>query len=396
MRNTGVAARGIITPMFTEGGNLVADVSEAVLTAAKQEGYGIDNGDVIGITESIVARTQGNYATIDHMAAAIQQKFGKANIGLVFPILSRNRFSVVLRAIAQASKKVIIQLSYPADEVGNAILSQRQLDEAGVNPFTDSFNEASFREVFGFDTKHPFTDVDYIDYYKSLAANIEIVFSNNPAHILEHTDHVLCCDVHTRRRTKNTIQNAAQAAGQNAAVCGLDDILTQPIDGSGYNPDYGLLGTNLATEDSVKLFPRDCDEVVHAVQRYIKDKTGKTVEVMVYGDGCFKDPVGGIWELADPVVAPGYTDGLKGTPSEIKLKYFADNDFKDLEGDALEKAMRQRVKDQQEDDADAAQGTTPRRYIDLLGSLCDLVSGSGDKGTPVVHIKNYFTNFASK
>ncbi len=393
MKYTGVTARGIISPVFKKGDDLVADVCNSVLQASSGEGFAIEDGDIIGITESVVARTQGNYATCAQIAADVRAKTGGKTVGLVFPILSRNRFSILLRGIAQGCEKLVVQLSYPADEVGNALLSWDALDEAGVNPYHDSFDEAQFRARFGQDTIHPFTGVDYIDFYKSFGGHIDVVFSNDPAHILEYTDTVICCDIHTRHRTKRRIV----AAGGKVVLC-LDEILNRSVDGSGYNPDYGLLGSNMSTPDTVKLFPRDCGTLVERMQAAIKQRTGATVEVLVYGDGCFKDPVGGVWELADPVVSPAYTSRLEGTPNELKMKYFADNELEALSGEALADAMRAQIRRKDENLVGqmAAQGTTPRRYSDLVGSLCDLVSGSGDRGTPVVYIKGYFTNYASE
>ncbi|MDR2932656.1 MAG: coenzyme F420-0:L-glutamate ligase [Oscillospiraceae bacterium] len=392
MNYTGVTARGIISPIYKQGDDLVSGVCDSIMAASKGEGFMIDDGDIIGITESVVARTQGNYATCAQIAADIKNKFGGEDLGIVSPILSRNRFSVLLKAIAMGCRKLTIQLSYPADEVGNALVSMDQLDEKGVNPYSDSFDEAGFRAMFGNETVHPFTGVDYIDVYKSFGDHIEVVFSNDPAYILNYTKNVLCCDIHTRRRTSRIVKNKG-----GARVCTLEDILSESVDGSGYNREYGLLGSNMATEDSVKLFPRDCEPVVTGVQREMKARTGKDIEVLIYGDGCFKDPVGGIWELADPVVSPSFTQRLSGTPNEIKMKYFADNELAGLSGDALAEAMKTKIrgKDSNLVGSMTAQGTTPRRYTDLIGSLCDLVSGSGDRGTPVIFIKGYFTNFAS-
>lgn len=393
MRYTGVTARGIVSPIFKEGDDLAALVCDSVLGAAAGEGFGIDDGDIVGITESVVARTQGNYITCGQIAADIRGKFGGKDLGIVFTILSRNRFSILLKAIAMGCEKLYVQLSYPADEVGNALISDELLDEKGVNPYSDSFDEQGFRALFGDETVHPFTGVDYISFYKSFGDNIEVVFSNDPAYILNYTKNVLCCDIHTRDRTRRAVR---RRGGER--VYALDDIATESIDGSGYNREYGLLGSNMATEDKVKLFPRDCQPLVQAVQDGFLARTGKRVEVLVYGDGCFKDPVGGIWELADPVVSPAFTSGLDGTPNELKMKYFADNELSGLAGDALAAAMRDRIREKDDNlmGSMAAQGTTPRRYTDLLGSLCDLVSGSGDRGTPVIYIKGYFTNYASE
>ncbi len=393
MRYTGVNARGIISPIFKQGDDLVGGVCDCLLRAARNEGFDIQNGDILGVTESVVARTQGNYASCGQIAADIRAKFGGGDMGVLFPITSRNRFAVILKAIAMACEKLYIQLSYPSDEVGNALVPLELVDANGVSPHADSFDENGFRELFGGDTSHPFTGVDYIELYKSYGKNTELLFSNDPAYILNYTKNVLCCDIHTRARTKRIVRGRG---GVN--VYGLDDIMAASVDGSGYNPEFGLLGSNAATEDSVKLFPRNCGAVVDKIQKAIKDKTGKTVEVLIYGDGCFKDPIGGIWELADPVSAPAYTSGLGGTPSELKIKYYADNDFGALEGAALEDALRERIRCKGArllGEAEAL-GTTPRRYADLLASLCDLVSGSGDKGTPIVYIKGYFSNFASE
>ncbi len=393
MRHTGVTARGIVSPIFKEGDDLAKSICESVLNTASAEGFAVEDGDIIGITESVVARTQGNYVTCEQIASDIQAKFGGGSLGIVFPILSRNRFSILLKSIAQACDKLYIQLSYPADEVGNELVSWEQIENKDVDPYRDYFTEKDFRRVFGHDTVHPFTGMDYIQFYKSFGEHIEVIFSNNPADILKYTDKVLCCDIHTRHRTKRTLTK--QGASK---VLGLDDILNESIDGSGYNADYGLLGSNMATPDKVKLFPRDSQALVDNLQKLLKDATEKNVEVLVYGDGCFKDPVGGIWEFADPVVAPGYTKGLMGTPNEIKMKYLADNDLCDLSGEALRESVLNHIRKKDHDLVGkmAAQGTTPRRYTDLLGSLCDLVSGSGDRGTPVVYIKGYFTNYASE
>ena len=393
MRYTGVTARGIICPIFQQGDDLVAKITDSIGAAAANEPFAIEEGDVVGVTEAVVARTQGNYATCAQIAADLRAKFGGRDLGIVFPILSRNRFAILLRAIAMSCENLYVQLSYPTDEVGNAFIDVDVMDQKGVDPFRDCYDEAAFRKVFGFDTKHRFTGVDYIEYYKSLGPNIEIVFANDPRHILKYTKNVLNCDIHTRRRT----QRLLKAAG-GEKVYRLDEILTAPVDGSGWNPDYGLLGSNKATEDKVKLFPRDAQKFVDALQAKIREKTGKTVEAMVYGDGGFKDPVGGIWEFADPVVSPAFTPRLRGTPNELKMKYFADNEFAGLKGAALDAAMRERIraKDGNLVGNMESQGTTPRQLTDLLGSLCDLTSGSGDRGTPVVYIKGYFTNFATE
>lgn len=393
MKYTGVTARGIVSPMFKQGDDLVSIACDTILEASRQEGFPIEDEDIIGITESVVARTFGNYATCEQIAADIRAKFGGGTLGIVFPILSRNRFSILLRAIAMGCEKLYIQLSYPSDEVGNALLSWDRLDEVGVNPYVDSFDEAGFRRVFGTDTVHPFTGVDYIEFYKSFGDNIELVFSNDPAYILNYSQNVLCCDIHTRRRTQRILQRR----GANK-VLALDEILTESVNGSGYNPEFGLLGSNMATEHSVKLFPRDAQPVVDSLAQRMFEKTGKKVEVLIYGDGCFKDPVGGIWEFADPVVSPAFTARLSGTPNELKMKYLADNQLQNLTSAEMAHAMRREIKQKEQDLVGkmTAQGTTPRRYIDLIGSLCDLVSGSGDRGTPIIYIKGYFTNYASE
>ncbi|MDR5658831.1 coenzyme F420-0:L-glutamate ligase [Serpentinicella sp. ANB-PHB4] len=392
-RVVGTVSRGLRAPIIQEGDNIANVVVDTVLNASKVDGFSINDKDVIGITESVVARAQGNYASIDAIAKDVKAKFGDDTVGVIFPILSRNRFAICLRGIAKGVKKVVLMLSYPSDEVGNHLVDLDLLDEKGVNPWTDVLTEKQFREHFGYN-KHTFTGVDYVDYYKSLVeeygVECEIIFSNNPASILDYTKNVLACDIHTRFRTKR-ILNAKGAE----KVYSLDDVLSTSVDGSGYNDDYGLLGSNKSTEDSVKLFPRDCTTLVNDIQNKLKELTGKTVEVMVYGDGAFKDPVGKIWELADPVVSPGFTKGLEGTPNEVKLKYLADNNFKDLRGDELKNAISEYIKNKDEDLVGAmeAQGTTPRRLTDLLGSLCDLTSGSGDKGTPIIYIQGYFDNF---
>ncbi len=394
-RRVGTVSRGIRCPIFREGDDLAAMVTESVLLAAADEGFPILDRDVISITESVVARAQGNYATVEDIAADVRAKFGdNATVGVIFPILSRNRFSICLRGIAMGVKKVVLMLSYPSDEVGNALVSLDKIDEAGVNPYSDVLSLARYRELFG-ENRHEFTGVDYVEYYGELVraagAEVEFVFANQAKTILQYTDKVLTCDIHTRARTKRILR----AAG--ATVYGLDDILTAPVNGSGYNAKYGLLGSNKATEDKVKLFPRECQPLVEDIQKRILDATGKHVEVMVYGDGAFKDPQGKIWELADPVVSPAFTAGLVGTPSELKLKYLADNDFKDLSGDALREAISESIKKKQDNLVGnmASQGTTPRQLTDLIGSLSDLTSGSGDKGTPVILIQGYFDNYTN-
>jgi F420-0:gamma-glutamyl ligase len=392
-RMVGTVSRGLRAPIFKEGDNIVQIVTDTVIKASRAEGFSIQDRDIVAITESVVARAQGNYSNINAIAKDIRNKFGDEPIGVIFPILSRNRFAVCLRGIAKGTEKIYLMLSYPADEVGNSLVDIDLLDEKDVNPWEDTLTEKQFRQLFGYN-RHKFTGVDYIDYYKSIireyGTECEIIFSNNPKTILNYTKNVLACDVHSRERTKRILRaNGAEK------VFSLDNILTSSVDGSGYNEIYGLLGSNKATEDSVKLFPRDCDKLVNSIQALIKEKTGKTVEVMVYGDGAFKDPMGKIWELADPVVSPGYTKGLEGTPNEIKLKYLADNNFAHLSGDELKKAISDYIRNKNADlvgDMES-QGTTPRRLTDLIGSLCDLTSGSGDKGTPIVYIQGYFDNY---
>ncbi len=393
MRYTGVTSRGIIMPIFKEGDDLVSLIRDGLIKASREEGFELQDRDVLGVTEAVVARTQGNYATVQQIADDVRKKLGGEDMGIVFPILSRNRFAIMLRALSMSCKKLYVQLSYPSDEVGNHLISVDEMDGKKVNPYSDSFDEKGFRDVFGFDTVHPFTGVDYIEYYKSLGKNIEIVFSNDPCYILKYTKNVINCDIHTRKRTKRILK-----AGGAERVFSLDDIMTASVDGSGYNEKYGLLGANKATEEKVKLFPRDCQSFVDRLQQELTKATGKKLEVMIYGDGGFKDPVGGIWELADPVVSPAYTEGLKGTPNELKMKYFADNDLKDLSGQALSEAMKEKIKAKDSNLVGnmTSQGTTPRQLTDLLGSLCDLTSGSGDRGTPVVLIQNYFTNYATE
>ena len=382
-------------PIIKSGDDIVKVVTDTILNASKTEKVDLRDKDVIAMTEAIVARAQGNYASIDDIALDVKNKFGGETVGVIFPILSRNRFSVCLKGIARGCKKVVIMLSYPSDEVGNHLISYDDLDAKGVNPYTDVLSESKYRELFGF-VKHTFTGVDYVQYYRDLitaeGAECEIVLANNPKAILDYTKNVLCCDIHTRARTKRLLKD-----GGAEKVFGLDDILSAPVNGSGYNENYGLLGSNKATEESVKLFPRDCQPIVDAIQENLFKATGKKVQVMVYGDGAFKDPVGKIWELADPVVSPAYTDGLNGTPNELKLKYLADNDFAALSGDALKEAIKTKI---QEKDGNlvgqmVSEGTTPRQLTDLIGSLCDLTSGSGDKGTPVVLVQGYFDNYTN-
>jgi len=394
-RRVGTISRGIRCPIIRENDNLADIVVESVLGAAESEGFEMRDRDVISITESIVARAQGNYASVKAIAEDVKAKLGGETIGVIFPILSRNRFAICLRGIAMGAKKVVLMLSYPSDEVGNALLTYDQLDNAGINPYSDVLTLEKYRELFG-ENKHEFTGVDYVEYYSQIiqdaGAEVEVVFANNPRVILDYTKNVLNCDIHTRVRTKRILrENGAER------VCGLDDILTAPINGSGYNKKYGLLGSNKSTEDTIKLFPNECFDLVENIQKQILDKTGKHVEVMVYGDGAFKDPQGKIWELADPVVSPAYTAGLVGTPNELKLKYLADNDFADLSGEALKEAISQRIKEKNDNLVGdmASQGTTPRQLTDLIGSLCDLTSGSGDKGTPVVLVQGYFDNYTN-
>ena len=394
MRYTGVTSRGIITPIFQQGDDLVSSIVTSVKEASENEGFSLNDGDIVGVTEAVVARTQGNYATTDQIAADVRAKLGGEDVGIVFPIMSRNRFSVVLKGIAMGCKKLYVQLSYPSDEVGNLLVDRDIFDEAGVNPYTDSFTEKEFRKLFGKDkTIHRFTGVDYIECYKSFGDSIEIIFSNDPTYILKYTGNVLNCDIHTRKRTQRLLKNAGAERSFR-----LDELLTSSVMGSGYCEEYGLLGSNKATEDKVKLFPRDTQTFVDNLASALKAGTGKNIEVLIYGDGGFKDPVGGIWELADPVVSPAHTKRLVGTPNELKMKYFADNDFASLSGEKLADAMKEQIR--KKDDSLVgnmkSEGTTPRQLTDLIGSLCDLTSGSGDRGTPVVLIQGYFTNFATE
>ena len=394
-RKVGTISRGIRCPIIREGDNLADIVVTSVLEAAESEEFALRDRDVIAVTESVVARAQGNYASVQAIAEDVRAKLGGETVGVIFPILSRNRFAICLKGIAMGAKKVVLMLSYPSDEVGNELVSLDKLDEAGVNPYSDVLSLEQYRNLFG-ENRHPFTGVDYVDYYSQIVreagAEVEVVFANNPRAILDYTKNVLTCDIHTRARTKRILL----AAGAEK-VCGLDDIMNAPINGSGCNERYGLLGSNKSTEDTIKLFPRECRDFVLDVQKQVLDKTGKHVEVMVYGDGAFKDPVGKIWELADPVVSPAYTDGLEGTPNELKLKYLADNDFKDLSGQALKDAISKRIQEKEDNLVGnmASQGTTPRRLTDLIGSLCDLTSGSGDKGTPINLVQGYFDNFTN-
>ena len=394
-RKVGTVSRGIRCPIIREGDDLSAIVVDSVIEAAESEGFALRDRDVVAVTESVVARAQGNYATVDAIAKDVRAKLGGETIGVIFPILSRNRFAICLRGIAMGAKKIILMLSYPSDEVGNELVSLDKLDEAGINPYSDILTLEKYRELFG-ENKHPFTGVDYVDYYSGLiremGAEVEVIFANNPKAILSYTKNILTCDIHTRQRTKRILlANGAER------VCGLDDILTTSVNGNGFNEKYGLLGSNKSTENTVKLFPRDCQPLVDEIQAKLLEKTGKHIEVMVYGDGAFRDPVGKIWELADPVVSPAYTPGLEGTPNELKLKYLADNDFADLSGEALKKAIEEKIKDKDDNLVGnmASQGTTPRRLTDLIGSLCDLTSGSGDKGTPVILVQGYFDNYTN-
>ncbi len=396
-RRVGTISRGIRCPIIRQGDNLAAIVTESVLEAAKSEGFELRDRDVISITESIVARSQGNYCSVQNIADDVKAKLGGGTVGVIFPILSRNRFAICLRGIAMGCKKVVLMLSYPSDEVGNELVSLDKIDEAGVNPYSDVLSLEKYRELFG-ENKHEFTGVDYVEYYGNLirecGAEVEIVFANQAKTILNYTDHIINCDIHTRARTKRILK----AAGAKV-VCGLDELMTAPVNGSGCNETYGLLGSNKSTEDTIKLFPRECQGLVLDIQARVLEATGKHVEVMVYGDGAFKDPKGKIWELADPVVSPAFTDGLIGTPNELKLKYLADNDFKDLSGEALKKAISDSIKAKDGSSLVgnmAAQGTTPRQLTDLIGSLCDLTSGSGDKGTPIVYIQGYFDNYTNE
>ena len=395
-RMVGTVSRGVRAPIIRNGDDIVKIVTESVLEASKDANFEIQNRDIIAMTEAIVARAQGNYATVDDIAADVKAKLGGETVGVILPILSRNRFAVCLRGIAMGAKKIVLMLSYPSDEVGNHLVSLDALDAKGVNPYSDVLDLKTYRELFGYE-KHTFTGVDYVEYYESLikecSAEAEIIFANDPRAVLNYTKNVITCDIHSRARSKRLLK----AAGAER-VFGLDEIMNAPINGSGYNADYGLLGSNKATEDQVKLFPRDCQPIVDAIQKNIFEATGKVVEVMVYGDGAFKDPVGKIWELADPVVSPAYTQGLEGTPNELKLKYLADNEFASLSGDELKEAIKEKIKAKDDNLVGkmASEGTTPRRLTDLIGSLCDLTSGSGDKGTPIVFIQGYFDNYTAE
>ena len=391
-RKIGTVSRGVRCPIIREGDDIGSIVVNSVIEAAQSENFELRDRDVVAVTESVVARAQGNYASIDAIAKDVKAKLGGETIGVIFPILSRNRFSICLKGIAKGAKKIVLMLNYPSDEVGNALVSLDQLDEAGVNPYSDVLTEAKYRELFG-ENKHPFTGVDYVKYYgdliKECGADVEIILANDARAILKYTDCVLNCDIHTRARTKRILK----AAGAKCVV-GMDEILNASVDGSGFNEKYGLLGSNKSTEDTIKLFPQDCFDLVENIQKQFKEKTGKNIEVMVYGDGAFKDPMGKIWELADPVVSPAYTKGLEGTPNELKLKYLADNDFADLKGEELKNAIAEAIKQKGDNLVGnmASQGTTPRRLTDLIGSLCDLTSGSGDKGTPIILVQGYFDN----
>ena len=391
-RRTGTVSRGIRCPIIREGDDIASMVVNSVVEASEVEGFALRDRDVVAVTESVVARAQGNYASVDAIAKDVKAKLGGETIGVIFPILSRNRFAICLRGIAKGAKKIVLMLNYPSDEVGNALVSLDQLDDAGVNPYSDVLTEAKYRELFG-KNPHPFTGVDYIQYYgdliRSCGADVEIILANDPRVILKYTDSVLNCDIHSRARTKRILRDAGAKR-----VVGLDEILSSSVDGSGFNAKYGLLGSNKSTEDTVKLFPQECFDLVENIQAQLLERTGKHIEVMVYGDGAFKDPQGKIWELADPIVSPAYTKGLEGTPNELKLKYLADNDFADLKGEELKKAIENAIKQKGGDLVGnmASQGTTPRQITDLIGSLCDLTSGSGDKGTPVVLVQGYFDN----
>ncbi|MBE6667672.1 MAG: F420-0--gamma-glutamyl ligase [Ruminococcaceae bacterium] len=395
-RMIGTVSRGVRAPIIRQGDDIVEIVVNSVIEASEDAGFEFHDRDIVAMTEAVVARAQGNYATVDDIAADVKAKFGGETVGVIFPIFSRNRFSICLRGIAKGAKKVVIMLSYPSDEVGNSLITLDDVDEKGINPYTDVLSLEQYRELFGY-KKHIFTGMDYVAYYEELVrgcgADCEIIFANNAKAILNYTKNVLCCDIHTRFRTKKILK----AAGADI-VLGMDEILNAPVNGSGYNENYGLLGSNKATEDQIKLFPRDCQPVVDAIHDKLLEKTGKNIEVMVYGDGAFKDPVGKIWELADPVVAPAYTKGLVGTPNELKLKYLADNEFAGLSGDELKEAIKSKIHEKDEDlfGKMASEGTTPRRLTDLIGSLCDLTSGSGDKGTPIVFIQGYFDNYTAE
>lgn len=392
-RRIGTISRGLRAPIIKEGDDLKKIVVDTLMSCVDNGDFEIGKKDVLAVTESILARSQANYATTEQLAEDVKNKLGGETVGVVFPILSRNRFAICLRGIAKGAKKIVLMLSYPSDEVGNHLLDLDLLDEKGVDPYKDVLTQEEFENIFG-KSRHTFTDMDYVNYYKELieeeGAEAQIIFANNPRKIVDYTDKVICADIHTRFRTKRLIKEAG-----GKTVLGMDDLMTSSVNGSGYNPDYGILGSNKATEDSIKLFPINCQEFVDEIQEEIKKRTGKTIEVMVYGDGAFKDPVGKIWELADPVVSPGFTEGLMGQPNELKLKYLADNDFAELKGDELKAAIEEAIREKDEDLVGqmVTEGTTPRRLIDLLGSLCDLTSGSGDKGTPFIYIQGYFDNY---
>ncbi len=395
-RMIGTVSRGVRAPIIKAGDDIVEIVTSSVLEAAREENITFNDRDIVAMTEAIVGRAQGNYASVENIAKDVKTKFGGETVGVIFPILSRNRFAICLRGIAKGAKKIVLMLSYPSDEVGNHLISLDAMDEKGVDPYTDVLSLEKYRELFGYE-KHRFTGIDYVEYYEGLikecGAEVEVIFANNPKAILNYTKNVLCCDIHTRARTKRILKNNGAEI-----VLGLDEIMNSPVDGSGYNEFYGLLGSNKATEDTVKLFPRNCQPIVDAIQKKLFEATGKNIEVMVYGDGAFKDPVGKIWELADPVVSPAYTKGLEGTPNELKLKYLADNDFADLSGDELKEAIKQKIVEKDDNLVGnmASEGTTPRQLTDLIGSLCDLTSGSGDKGTPIVFIQGYFDNYTTE
>jgi len=395
-RMVGTVSRGLRAPIIRSGDDIVEIVTNSVLEASADDGFAIRDRDIVAMTEAIVARAQGNYASVDDIAEDVRKKFGGETVGVIFPILSRNRFAICLRGFAKGAKKIVLMLSYPSDEVGNHLISLDALDEKGVDPYKDVLTLEKYRELFGYE-KHRFTGVDYVEYYENLirecGAEVEIIFANDPRAILSYTPNVLCCDIHTRVRTKRLLK----AAGAQI-VYGMDEIMNAPINGSGCNENYGLLGSNKATEESVKLFPRECQPIVDAIQEKLFAATGKKVEVMVYGDGAFKDPIGKIWELADPVVSPAYTAGLEGTPNELKLKYLADNEFANLSGEELKEAIKGKIQEKDDDlyGQMASEGTTPRRLTDLIGSLCDLTSGSGDKGTPIVYIQGYFDNYTTE
>ena len=395
-RNVGTVSRGIRGPIIREGDNIADIVVESVLRAASTDGFEIRDRDIVCVTESVVARSQGNYGSVDAIAEDVRAKTGGETVGVIQPILSRNRFAICLKGMARGAKKIVLQLLYPSDEVGNALITMDQVDEAGINPYSDVLTLEKYRELFG-ENKHQFTGVDYVQYYSDIitgeGAEVEVIFANHPEEILNYTKNVITCDIHTRERSKRILKEKGAEV-----VLGMDDILNASVNGSGFNSKFGLLGSNKATEDSIKLFPDDCQYVVDDIQKQIKEKTGKHIEAMIYGDGAFKDPVGKIWELADPQVGVAYTAGLEGTPNELKLKYLADNDFADLSGDALKEAIQERIKEKDGSLVGKmeSEGTTPRQLTDLIGSLCDLTSGSGDKGTPIIHIQGYFDNYTSE